>query len=486
MSSPVGSSQSNGFIERAIQYVEGQIRTMKLDFESHLGEKIPSDHNSIPWLVEYAAVLINRGQVGKDGKTAYERLKGKPASLPGMQFGEKMLWRTNVPARDRKNRMDSQTSEGIYLGQRTVSGECLVGSSEGVFRPRTVYRVPVENRWKENLSLAKGLPWKLNAEHEAGEEVILDTYMPEPSPKPKGTPLPPVTLEEKLKKAKQFYVKQKDLDPAQAGLGWTPGCKGCESIAGKHPTQVAHSDECRLRVIEKTKSNPVTAARLKASELREKEYHAKKLEEAHGPRHVEVEVVSEAVPEVVPEAPRFVGRTPAQEGGSSGSGGALPVAGRLSPAGVPGPPDMQVDHDSRKRGFAQRTADHRASRAALQDGFGDDAEEMRQRGRRLREEATVPMALTAGSSKPGPDGQGDREKTKRVHPPIDAEPMEDAPIPLDLELGSAVKRMAQEDTFNEYGPDGHGGDEKKGARYSHPTIDAVDAVEGNHLMLGRL
>ena len=47
-SSPVGSSQSNGFIERAIQDVEGQIRTMKLDFESHLGEKIPSDHNSIP------------------------------------------------------------------------------------------------------------------------------------------------------------------------------------------------------------------------------------------------------------------------------------------------------------------------------------------------------------------------------------------------------------------------------------------------------
>ena len=89
--------------------------------------------------------------------------------------------------------MGTQTSEGIYLGQRTVSGECLVGSSEGAFRSRTVYRVPVENRWKENLSLAKGLPWKHNAEHEAGEEVILDAYMPEPSVALKGTPLAPVT-----------------------------------------------------------------------------------------------------------------------------------------------------------------------------------------------------------------------------------------------------------------------------------------------------
>ena len=157
---------------------------MKLAFESHLGEKIPSDHNLIPWLVNYAAVLLNRGQVSQDGKAAYERLKGKAASLPGMQFGERLLWRTNIPARDRRNRMDTQTSEGIYLGQRTVSGECLVGSAEGVFRPRTVYRVPLENRWKENLSLANGLPWKPNAEHEVGEEVVLDAYMPEPSPTP--------------------------------------------------------------------------------------------------------------------------------------------------------------------------------------------------------------------------------------------------------------------------------------------------------------
>ena len=152
-SSPAGSSQSNGLIERAIQDVEGQVRTMKLAFESHLGEKIQSAHNMVPWLVEYAAVLLNRGQVGQDGKTSYERLKGKPASLPGMQFGERLLWRTNIPAGDRRNRMDTQTSEGMYLGQRKVSGEYLVGSAEGVFRPRTVHRVPLEKRWNDNLSL---------------------------------------------------------------------------------------------------------------------------------------------------------------------------------------------------------------------------------------------------------------------------------------------------------------------------------------------
>ena len=231
-----------------------------------------------------------------------------------------MLWRTNVPSRDRSRRLDTQTSEGIYLGQRTVSGECLVGSAEGVFRPRTVYRIPEEDRWKDNLSLAKGLPWKLNAAHDEGEEVILDTYAPEPSEKPTGVPLPPVPVEEKLKKAKQFYVKKKDLDHAQDGLGWTPGCRGCESIAGKHATQLAHSDECGLRVIEKTKSNPVTAARVKASEQREREHYSRTLEEAHGSRNESV---------AVPVEPPATVRAPVQEGGSSSSGGQLPRGGDL-------------------------------------------------------------------------------------------------------------------------------------------------------------
>ena len=84
--------QSNGFIEGAIQDEEGQIRTIKLDFEPRIGTKVPSSHDVVPWLIEYAAVLMNRGQVGADGKTAYERLKGKKSGIPGMHFGERVLW----------------------------------------------------------------------------------------------------------------------------------------------------------------------------------------------------------------------------------------------------------------------------------------------------------------------------------------------------------------------------------------------------------
>ena len=94
------------------------------------------------------------------------------------------------------------------------------------------------------------------------------------------------------------------------------------SISGNYKTQLAHSEDCRLRVIDKTKSNPVTAARIKATRLREDEWFSKTLEEERGKRPntgIEVEVGGESVPPVV-------GRTLAQEGGSYSSGGAAPSA----------------------------------------------------------------------------------------------------------------------------------------------------------------
>ena len=57
------------------------------------GRKIPTGHAIMPWIIEYAAFLINRFEVGRDGKTAYERCKRKTAKTLGIEFGEAVLWR---------------------------------------------------------------------------------------------------------------------------------------------------------------------------------------------------------------------------------------------------------------------------------------------------------------------------------------------------------------------------------------------------------
>ena len=66
--SPAGSSGSNGVVERAIWSIDAQVRVMKLALENHVKTKIDDEHPIITWLAEYAAWLLNRFEVGRDGK----------------------------------------------------------------------------------------------------------------------------------------------------------------------------------------------------------------------------------------------------------------------------------------------------------------------------------------------------------------------------------------------------------------------------------
>ena len=47
----------------------------------------------MPWLLRWAAMSLSRFQVGQDGKTAYEKTKGKKPTVLGVEFGEKVLYK---------------------------------------------------------------------------------------------------------------------------------------------------------------------------------------------------------------------------------------------------------------------------------------------------------------------------------------------------------------------------------------------------------
>ena len=151
--SPVGHSASNGVAERAIREVEQQIRTMRSALETRWGVKLDGRHPIFAWMAENAAVLINRFLVGRDGKTAYERSKGKKSKMMGLEFGERVHWKRKVADAGREQRqalgkLDSLWSEGVYLGVKATTGEIIVGDAEGVWRTRTVRRMPWEERWQ--------------------------------------------------------------------------------------------------------------------------------------------------------------------------------------------------------------------------------------------------------------------------------------------------------------------------------------------------
>ena len=62
---PVGESQSNGIIECVVGLMAGQARTLKAALEHRIGVKVPLDARILSWLVEFAASLVNRWDIGK-------------------------------------------------------------------------------------------------------------------------------------------------------------------------------------------------------------------------------------------------------------------------------------------------------------------------------------------------------------------------------------------------------------------------------------
>ena len=86
--SPAYEHRSNGEVERAIQTIQGQVRTIKSALESRYETTMGPDSNMMPWMVRHAANVINRYHKGTDGMTAYRRLKGKEFKKEVVEFGE--------------------------------------------------------------------------------------------------------------------------------------------------------------------------------------------------------------------------------------------------------------------------------------------------------------------------------------------------------------------------------------------------------------
>ena len=114
----VSESQSNGFIEAGVKTVEGMVRTMKLNLEHRLHECIEVDHPIFYWLVEHAADVSTKFQKGVDGKTAYERLKGKPYQGEILEFGCQVHHR--VPGKSQGGLLAARWHTGVWLGKRVL------------------------------------------------------------------------------------------------------------------------------------------------------------------------------------------------------------------------------------------------------------------------------------------------------------------------------------------------------------------------------
>ena len=90
--SPVGESESNGRVENAIRRIQDKVRTLKEQVESEAGTSIEDMDGLMSWLVRWAGELVTKSSIGKDGKTAYERIRGQTCRRQIAQVGESVLY----------------------------------------------------------------------------------------------------------------------------------------------------------------------------------------------------------------------------------------------------------------------------------------------------------------------------------------------------------------------------------------------------------
>ena len=152
--------ESNGAAEKAVQDVSGQIRTLKLAVEARIGAMIPENHNMMDWIIEHAAYVLTRFSVGHDGMTAYERLTGRKWIRPMVEIGEVVLAKFALPKlgygkrKGQKNKLVTRAIRCVLVGQASRTGEHVVVKPNGdAARCRTVFRVPLEDRWSADAVL---------------------------------------------------------------------------------------------------------------------------------------------------------------------------------------------------------------------------------------------------------------------------------------------------------------------------------------------
>ena len=140
---PAYDPQSNGAAEKAVQDYMGQVRAGKIDLEYRLKEKIESQWPIMEWIGEHACVLLDRCQVGHDGKVPYQRRMGKISEKPIIELGEQVMAKPlRAKKTNKKLSLKQRWVEATWVGIDRKTNEHLVVLDDGgpAIRVSTVTR----------------------------------------------------------------------------------------------------------------------------------------------------------------------------------------------------------------------------------------------------------------------------------------------------------------------------------------------------------
>jgi hypothetical protein len=234
---PAGESASNGVVENAVKVAKGLMRVHLGALERKVGARFPGGHPVIAWLAEFVGDSCTKYLQGTDGKTAYERLFGKPVREESLEFGEIVLFRPKKLA-DANVLLESRWARGVWLGKRWGSPVSRVFSRGEVVDARAIQRVPAAERWcAATLGAIRATPWCVRPGSEEEAPLVVLQPLPEAVAPPPPEPLGYVP--------RRVFITRPDLET----WGYTAGCRRCTMVReGSRAQGVAHREACRARI----------------------------------------------------------------------------------------------------------------------------------------------------------------------------------------------------------------------------------------------
>ena len=287
--SPVGESQSNGFIENGIREVQNQVRKFKNQLELNSASQLNSKSPILPWLIRYAAQTIHSFKIHRiDGRTSRQRIRSDPTIPEIPKFGERVMFKPAKTVSIQKDQ--SRWRTGIWLGFIDDTNEHIIGTCRGTLKCRAIRRFDASEQFSAvEIDEMRGSPWEpipgrntlripTNIE-ETGEVVNdegeADGYAEEHKTEELFQPTIDVDQDESAinrNQPRESQNKPRELRIARdTGIGdslpmgfrnvsitkdlvikygKTKGCAGCKYAAGEQSWFQGHSQHCRKRFLE--------------------------------------------------------------------------------------------------------------------------------------------------------------------------------------------------------------------------------------------
>ena len=264
---PPYDSRANGSVENACKQLKGQLRTMKLGLEMRLQRRVPEEHPLIAWLVEHAAWLLTARLRGEDGKTPYQRIRGRPCTKKLVEFGERVLYKLpgKGPRAEERATLDARWQHGLTLGFTRHTNQYFIWTGEQVAHGRAVMRLQADKRW--DVEALQKVTASVEAMYGCGFG-IAERFQ-------EGDTLDPTTAApEQARAPKSIVVRQADW----LAHGGTVGCPKCIHARDNGWGKMGgpHSPACVERFRELYRQTEEGQVRLRTAEARKATWEQKR------------------------------------------------------------------------------------------------------------------------------------------------------------------------------------------------------------------